>query len=119
VPLSPNWWVDRSPGAAKKGKWCAVKPIPNLENKCVDFELVVGKKGSGTTIETDEGEYDPDTTTISRGVGKCPNCTSMIEDDVIKSQAKSSGLGHQLYAVAYKEGKGGLQFRIPTDEMTG
>ena len=33
----------------------------------------------------------------------------------IKSQAKSSGLGHQLYAVAYKEGKGGLQFRIPTN----
>ena len=24
-------------------------------------------------------------------------------------------MGHQLYAVAYKEGKGGLQFRIPTD----
>ena len=24
------------------------------------------------------------------------------------------GLGHQLYAVAYKEGKGGLKFRIPS-----
>jgi putative DNA methylase len=133
VPLSPNWWVDRSPGAAKKGQWCAVKPIPNLENKRVDFELIKGSKGKGTTIaiqnsefkiqngssngnENIEIEYDPDTTaTISRGVGKCPNCTSVIEDDVIKSQAKSSGLGHQLYAVAYKEGKGGLQFRIPTD----
>jgi len=112
IPLSPNWWVDRSPGAAKKGKWCAVKPIPNLENKCVDFELVIGKKGSGTTIETDEGEYDPSTTTtISRGVGKCPNCEHIIDDEIIKKYAQSVGLGHQLYAVAFRQDKGSLEFR--------
>jgi putative DNA methylase len=150
VPLSPNWWLSKTSNYAGKGQerkvtsdWYAVKPIPNPEKKRVDFELIRGKKGKGTTIvveknkeyknsEVTEGiknsellssellnspeEYDPDTTTtISRGVGKCPNCTSVIEDDVIKSQAKSSGLGHQLYAVAYKKGKGGLQFRIPTD----
>ena len=147
VPLSPNWWLSKTSNYAGKGKerkvtsdWYAVKPIPNPENKRVDFELIQGSKGKGTTIEismkyeerstkeeaittsylkphtSNFTEYDPDTTTtISRGVGKCPNCTSVIEDDVIKSQAKSSGLGHQLYAVAYKEGKGSLQFRIPTD----
>ena len=122
VPLSPNWWLYKRPEKQNLYKWCAVKPIPNPQEKRVDFELIQGSKGKGTTIETDDGEYDPSTTTsISRGVGKCPNCTSVIEDDVIKSQAKSSGLGHQLYAVAYKEGlpsnggKGGLQFRIPTD----
>ncbi|WP_026102384.1 DUF1156 domain-containing protein [Pleurocapsa sp. PCC 7319] len=115
VPLSPNWWVDRSPGAAKKGKWCAVKPIPNPENKRIDFELVVGKKGKGTTIETDDGEYDPSTTTtISRGVGKCSNCNDVIENDYICSPSQESKLGHQLYAVAYKEGKSSLKFRIPS-----
>ncbi|MDJ0636889.1 MAG: DUF1156 domain-containing protein, partial [Xenococcaceae cyanobacterium MO_188.B29] len=133
VPLSPNWWLYKRPEKQNLHKWCAVKPIPNPENKRVDFELIKGRKGKGTTItiqnsefkiqndasnsnENIETEYDPSTTTtISRGVGKCPNCSSVIEDNVIKSQAKSSGLGHQLYAVAYKEGKGGLQFRIPTD----
>jgi len=40
VPLSPNWWVDRSPSAIKKGVICAVKPIPNLAGKKVNFELV-------------------------------------------------------------------------------
>src|SRR5512136_548830 len=55
VPLSPNWWLDRSPGATKKGQWCAVKPIPNPENKRVDFEVVRGKKGKGTAIQTAEG----------------------------------------------------------------
>ncbi len=117
VPLSPNWWVDRSPGAAKKGKWCAVKPIPNLENKCVDFELVVGKKGTGTTIETDEGEYDPSTTTtISRGVGRCSNCTNLIETEIIYEAARQNKIGHQLYAVAFRQGKGNLEFRIAEKE---
>lgn len=115
VPLSPNWWLYKRPEKQNLHKWCAVKPIPNPKEKRVDFKLIKGNKGQGTTIEADNGEYDPSTTTtISRGVGKCPNCTSVIEDDVIKSQAKSSGLRHQLYAVAYKEGKSSLQFRIPT-----
>ncbi len=112
VPLSPNWWVDRSPGAIKNGQLCAVKPIPNLENKRVDFELIKGKKGKKITIQTDDGEYDPNTTTtISRGVGKCPNCTNIIDDNIIKLQAQMEGLGHQLYTVAYRKGKGGLEFR--------
>ncbi|MEG4989402.1 DUF1156 domain-containing protein [Microcoleus sp. BR0-C5] len=115
VPLSPNWWLDRSPGGAKKGQWCAVKPIPNLAQKRVDFDLVKGKKGKETTIKTDAGEYEPSVyNTISRGVGKCPNCGSVIEDDVIKCQAQSGKFGHQFYAIAYKKGKSSLEFRIPT-----
>jgi adenine-specific DNA methylase len=178
VPLSPNWWLSKTSNYAGKGKerkvtsdWYAVKPIPNPENKRVDFELVKGRKGKGKTIiyennsdnnggvvgasrsllgdssEQDLGqrisepnlgesseqsfgesseqdartpknrklEYDPDTTTtMSRGVGKCPNCGSVIEDEVIKSQAQSAILDHQLYAVAFRKGKGSLEFRIPT-----
>ncbi|MBE9044401.1 DUF1156 domain-containing protein [Pleurocapsales cyanobacterium LEGE 10410] len=121
VPLSPNWWLSKTSNYAGKGKerkvtsdWYAVKPIPNPENKRVDFELIKGRKGKGTTIETDDGEYDPSTTTtISRGVGKCLNCNNVIEYDYIVSQGGTKGLGHQLYAVAYKEGEGGLRFRIP------
>ncbi|NJM23370.1 MAG: DUF1156 domain-containing protein, partial [Richelia sp. SM1_7_0] len=87
----------------------------NPENKRVDFELVKGKKGKGTTIQTDDGEYDPsDYNTISRGVGRCLNCNSVIQEDVIKSYAQSDGFGHQVYTVAYKKGKGSLEFKIPT-----
>jgi putative DNA methylase len=81
VPLSPNWWLSKTSNyAGRKSRkvtsdWCAVKPIPNLAQKRVDFELVKGKKGKESTIKTDDGEYDPsDTVTLSRGVGKCPNC---------------------------------------------
>jgi len=121
VPLSPNWWLSKTSNYAGKGKerkvtsdWYAVKPIPNPKEKRVDFELIRGKKGKGTTIETNDGEYDPNTTTtISRGVGKCINCENVIEYDYIINQGGTKGLGHQLYAVAYKESQGGLKFRIP------
>ncbi len=122
VPLSPNWWLSKTSNYAGKGQarkvtsdWYAVKPIPNPQQKRVDFELIKGKKGSGAIIVTDDEEYDPDTTvSIARGVGKCPNCSSVIEDDVIKAQAQAGKFGHQLYAVAYKRGKGSLEFRTPT-----
>ncbi|MEG5062755.1 DUF1156 domain-containing protein [Microcoleus sp. B3-A4] len=121
VPLSPNWWLSKTSNYAGKGEirkvtsdWYAVKPLPNLAQKRVDFELVKGKKGKESTIKTDAGEYDPSVhNTISRGVGKCPNCDTVIEDEIIKNQVNSGLLEHQLYAVAYKKGKGSLEFRIP------
>jgi putative DNA methylase len=128
VPLSPNWWLSKTSNYAGKGQerkvtgnWYAVKPIPNPQQQRVDFELIKGAKGAGATIRTQKSEYDPDTTvTISRGVGKCPNCNSVIEDDAIKAQAQAGKFGHQLYAVAYKQGKGSLDFRTPTaDDLVG
>jgi len=119
-----------------------VKPIPNLKEKRVDFELVRGKKGEIGIIPSDPpqpplirgeqevllkvplnkgdlggSEYNPDEyTTIARGVGKCPNCGNVIDDSVIKSQAQAGNFGHQLYTIAYREGKASLNFRIPTQE---
>ncbi|MDT9184509.1 DUF1156 domain-containing protein [Limnospira sp. PMC 289.06] len=123
VPLSPNWWLSKTSNYAGKGQtrkvtsdWYAVKPIPKPAEKRVDFELIKGRKGKGSTIHTEDGDFDPnDYNTISRGVGKCPNCGNVIEDDIIKSQAQKEGLGHQLYAVAYKKGKGSLEFRTPAE----
>ena len=122
VPLSPNWWLSKTSNYAGKGQarkvtsdWYAVKPIPNPKNKRVDFELVRGKKGQGTTIQTADGEYDPDTTTtISRSVGKCPNCSSVIEQDYLMNYGQTIGFKYQLYAIAYKKGKGSLEFKTPT-----
>jgi putative DNA methylase len=116
VPLSPNWWVDRSPGAVKKGELCAVKPIPNPEAKMVSFSLIQGKKGKGATIQTLDGDFDPNIfVTMSRGTGKCPNCHSILEDTVIKQYSAQHGLGSQLYAVAFKKGKETLKFRSPVE----
>ncbi|MCW9682523.1 DNA methylase, partial [Dolichospermum planctonicum UHCC 0167] len=69
-----------------------------------------------TTNNNIELEYDPDTTTtISRGVGKCPNCGNVIENEYISSPSQESKLGHQIYAIAYKKGKGSLEFRTPIE----
>ncbi|MBW4588294.1 DUF1156 domain-containing protein [Aetokthonos hydrillicola Thurmond2011] len=123
VPLSPNWWLSRTSNYAGKGQarkitsdWYAVKPIPNPQNKRVDFELVKGRKGKETTIQTDYGEYDPDlTTTMSRGIGKCPNCNSVIENEIIYEQSRSGFMGYQLYAVAYRQGQDNINFRLPEE----
>ncbi len=113
VPLSPSWWLDKSPGATRREQWCAVKPIPNHDNKRVDFELVRGKKGKGTTIQTTDDEYDPEnTTTLNRGVGKCLNCNTVFGDDEVKRYSSAHNLGHQLYAIAFKKGNSGLEFRL-------
>ncbi len=124
VPLSPNWWLSKTSNYAGKNQarkvtsdWYAVKPIPNLAQKRVDFELVKGKKGKETTIKTDAGEYDPsDTVTMSRGVGKCSNCDSVIDNDLVMQSGKQQNMGHQLYAVAYRKGSNALEFRLPTEE---
>lgn len=122
VPLSPNWWLSKTSNYAGKGEarkvtsdWYAVRPIPNPEQKRVDFELVRGKKGKGDAIVLESGEeYDPDSTTsISRGVGRCPNCTNVIENGYICSPSQQSKLGQQLYAVAYKQRKNSLEFSAP------
>jgi putative DNA methylase len=71
VPLSPNWWLYKRPEKQNLHKWCAVKPIPNPAEKRVDFELVKGRKGKGSTIQTSQGDFDPqDFVTINRGVSR-------------------------------------------------
>jgi putative DNA methylase len=114
TPLSPNWWLYNRPEKQNSNKWVAIKPIPDPKNKQVNFEIVKGKKGKGTTIQTEDGEFEPEVlSTFSRGVGKCTNCGNLIEDETIKAQGGSSGLGHQLYAIAYRLGKNSLEFRVP------
>jgi len=118
VPLSPNWWLYKRPEKQNLSKWCAVRPVPNLKEKRVDFELVRGKKGKGDTIVCENGEeYDPsDTVTIARGVGKCPCCGNVIENEYIASPSQTTKLNHQPYAIVYKKASGGLGFRIPLVE---
>ena len=86
VPLSPNWWLYKRPEKVNLHRWCAVKPIPNPEEKRVVFELVKGTKGKGNTIQTSDGDFDPnDFSTVSRGIAKCTNCETIIENDYIAS----------------------------------
>jgi putative DNA methylase len=116
VPLSPNWWLYKRPEKQNWHKWCAVKPIPKLEQKQIDFELVKGTRGNGATIQNAYEEYEPGTVvTISRGTGKCLNCNNIIENEYICSPSHASKLGHKLYAVSYKKGKENPEFSISRD----
>ena len=85
---------------------------------CSNFvrSIVKGTKGKDSTIQSDEEEYDPGAVvTISRGIGKCLNCNRIIENEYICSPSQKSKLGHQLYAVSYRKGKGNPEFSIPRE----
>ncbi|MGI0501251.1 DUF1156 domain-containing protein, partial [Limnospira platensis] len=101
--------------------WYAVKPIPKPAEKRVDFELIKGRKGKGSTIHTEDGDFDPnDYNTISRSVGKCPNCGNVIEQDFLMQAGINDCLDWVLYAVAFKQGQSSLQFRLPNEtDMEG
>jgi adenine-specific DNA methylase len=115
VPLSPNWWLYRRAEKQSLSKWCAVKPIPDPESKQISFELIQGGKGSGITIQNNGNEYDPeDWKTVARSIGKCPNCSSILEQDYLIDYAQKIGFGHQMYGVAYKVGDNSVKFRTPT-----
>lgn len=118
VPLSPNWFIYCRAEKQNLHKWCAVKPVPLPEQKQVTFELIRGRAGKGKIIELANGElFDPAAfNTIASGVGTCPACQRPISRERILSHASEHGLGHQMYAVAYRSGKGGLKFRLPTEE---
>lgn len=119
VPLSPNWMLYNRPEKQNLSKWCAIKPIPNPENKTVDFGLIKGKAGNGKNIVQENGEiFEPEKyNTIARGVGTCPNCNRIISEEYLKFYATSKGLGHRMYAVAYRDktNKEGLTFRLPAE----
>ncbi|MEG4913286.1 DUF1156 domain-containing protein [Microcoleus sp. B7-D4] len=123
VPLSPNWWLSKTSNYAGKNQtrkvtsdWYAVKPIPNPEQKRVDFELVKGKKGKESTIKTDGGEYDPsEMITINRGEGKCLNCDYLLASDYIDRKILEKDFNHLVYAVGYKKGASSLEFRLPLE----
>jgi putative DNA methylase len=123
VPLSPTWWLSRVSNYAGKGEvrkittdWYAVKPTPDLSSCQIGFDLIRGRKGQGTTIQTHNGDYDPNTlVTVGRGIGKCLNCNSVIENDYICSTSKDNKFGHQVYAIASKKGMDDFEFSMPRE----
>jgi adenine-specific DNA methylase len=123
IPLSASWWLSRSSNYAGKNQprkitsdWYAIKPIPDPENKQVSFELIRGRKGQGINIQTADGEYDPEiAVTIKGGDGKCLNCQALIDSSFIDQQLLDENFSYSLYAVSYRKGSGGIEFRAPVD----
>jgi adenine-specific DNA methylase len=87
VPLSPNWRLD--------SKGTGVRLVPHTEDpvhRHCTFEIVTKAK-------------DHSAGTVKAGDGLCPfpDCVRVIDGDEVKSQAQAGKMGHQLYAVVYKQ----------------
>ncbi|MFQ4138164.1 DUF1156 domain-containing protein [Nodosilinea sp. PGN35] len=115
APLSSGWWLDKSSSAVKNKKACSARPIPDLENKNVLFEVIQGEVKNGA-MKAASSEYFPDlNTSMNNGTGKCLNCGEILLDELIYQQGREGLMDHQIYAVAYRKGQGSLKFRSPTE----
>ncbi len=95
VPLSPNWWLSKSPPIAVRLLTDPAWDAPRFE------------------IYTPGPDDDPDGGTVARGVGRSPWTGDAIDGDYIKAEAQAGRMGQMLYAVALKR-RGGFDFRAPT-----
>lgn len=106
VPLTPDWWLDKKSGT----EGIAVRPYITEKSDQVEFEVVE------LPNDIHKSEFNPTDGTISRGKGACPRCDYPLEEDDIKHQVESEGLGYQLYALhVEKLNNGKRTFRAPTD----
>lgn len=111
VPLSPTWWLDRSPSAQKTKRACAVRliiPETAHEQYC-SFEIVQGAIASGTI----DGYNPDDNGTVVRKVGRCPRCKAILTQPYLCEAGQAGRLGFQMYAVSYHDYRGKLLFRVP------
>jgi putative DNA methylase len=86
IPLSPNWKLTSD------GQGVRLVPEITSESRRIRFEIVEQASEQGKPTVTD-------------GTALCPfpDCLRTINGDEIKRQAQEGCLGHQMYAVVFKE----------------
>jgi putative DNA methylase len=104
VPLSPNWWLRTG------SKPVAVKLIAEPDMDAPSFEILEGDATKAA---------DPDTGTISRGIGRSPWTGQTIPGDYIKAEAQAGRMGQMLYAVVVKKLSSEFEFRVANSEDLG
>ncbi len=125
VPLSPNWWLSKSPPIAVRvltdPAWDAprfeivrARHPGNQRNRQDTTEDAWEVVNDGVGGDASPLQYDPDEGTVSRGTGRSPWTGDAIDGDYIKAEAQAGRMGQMLYSVALKR-RGGFDFRAPTE----
>jgi len=107
VPLSPNWWLDKSDGGTAVRLETVTKPDGTPDSLL--FQIAQGP----------DFAVDPDTGTVARGDAISPWDGLVIDGDYIKTEAQVGRMWPTLYAVAVRKpkatGRGMTRwFRAPT-----
>ena len=105
IPLSPNWRLDNKGTGIRldpNGQECRFR-IVHDRRACPDCRKGDAKKPCNTTTLHPDGESSAGTT--SRAVAVCPqpNCGTTTPKGYLAKEAQASRMGHQLYAVVYRD----------------
>jgi len=105
VPLVRQTWLCR-----KKGRYIALRPIPDHKNKRVRFEVVSASRESDL-------KFDP-AGFSQRGQTNCLFCGAGIQNTYVKEEAKNHRLHNQPIAiVCIKQGEQGKKYLPITEEI--
>lgn len=101
VPLSPNWWLSTGKNPV------AIRLIAEDDMDKPKFEIVTHEAAKSS---------NPNSGTISRGVGRSPWTGETIDKEYIKTETLAGRMGQILCAVVVKHSGSGFAFRVPTSE---
>ena len=105
IPLSPNWRLDNSGTGIRlepDGQVCQFR-IVHDRTTCPDCRKSDPRKPCNTATLHPDGEISIGT--VSRAVAVCPqqNCGTTTPKGYLAKQAQAGRMGHQLYAVVYRD----------------
>ncbi|NJO76465.1 MAG: DUF1156 domain-containing protein, partial [Leptolyngbyaceae cyanobacterium RM1_406_9] len=103
--------------STKKGKEAWVEPIVyNQDTKEADSSRLGGSNSPAIRFEVKTGEGKaPEGTVITRKGALCPNCSTPLQFEYIRSEGRSGRIGQQLMVIVV-EGKKGRTYLSPNQE---
>ncbi len=100
IPLTANWWLTK-----KTNKRIALFPF--IKDKSIQFKIV------GDGFDIIPKDFNPEKGTISIAITTCPNCSTVINADVLKECFRNKSSGERLIAVIEHDiNKSGKIYRL-------
>jgi len=86
VPLARQTWL-----AKKQGRFVALQPVPDMEEKCVHYHVVEAPTEGGLGFDPEAGSKG--------GNAACPFCGTVADSSYIKDQGRNGNIGAQFMSV--------------------
>ena len=105
IPLSPNWRLDNKGTGIQlesNGQECRFR-IVHDRRTCPDCRKSNPKKPCNTATLHPDGEASEGTTSRALAICLHPHCGTTTPKGYLAKEAKADRMGHQLYAVIYRD----------------
>jgi adenine-specific DNA methylase len=107
IPLIRQFWLAR-----KKNKRIAYRPVVDMRQHTVEFELLAGAE----LKRAEEEGFDPTNGTTSRAKAECLVCGQVTKAKQVRRLARNGNMGQRLVAVVlHHPNETGKKYRLATE----